>query len=124
VFVAKAKLDLRPKTLDLELYAGDGVNIQLTVTDLVGAAIPIEGDISAQIRKARLDATSLAEFAADLTDSDSGIIFISLTGDQTADLVDPDEIFEGAWDVQWAPPGEEPISLMQGRVRCYVDVTR
>lgn len=120
----KAKLDLRPSTLDLELYAGDGVHIQLTVTNNAGEPIPVEGEITAQIRKERLDDEHLAEFNADLTDAATGIVTISLSGIQTAALTETEALFDGAWDVQWEEPDNEPITLLQGRVKCHVDVTR
>ena len=122
--MANPKIDLRPKFLDLELYAGDGVTIQLTVTDNAVAAIDLDGAITAQIRAARLDVEVLAAFSADLTGAADGIVLVSLTGEQTADLITDDELFTGAWDVQWVKVGSEPITLVQGKVKCHADVTR
>ena len=120
----KPRIDLRPNTLDLELYAGDGASIQLAIMDNEGRPIPIEGEVIAHIREARLDASPMAEFDADLTDSELGIVLVSLTGEKTAALIDTELLFSGAWDVQWVAPGSEPITLIQGRVKCYADVTR
>src|SRR3954462_3972103 len=117
------KIDLRPNTLDLELYAGDGVGISLTITDTAEDPLDVEGAVTAQIRANRLDASSLAEFTADLSIG-SGIVVISLTGEQTAALIVDKPVFSGFWDVQWVKPGAEPITLMQGKVKCYADVTR
>lgn len=118
------KISLLPDKLDLALYAGDGASIQLTVTDLDGEPVPITGDYTAQIRKARLDTDSLADFNIDWVDEALGVINISLTGVQTAALITDEEMFKGVWDVQWHPENAEPITLLQGKVECDADVTR
>lgn len=120
----KPKLDLRPKSLDLELYAGDGATIQLSVIDNQSRPIPVDGEVTAQIRVNRLDTDSLVEFDANLTQAQSGIVLVSLTGEKTASLITDEPLFRGVWDVQWLAPDTEPITLIQGRVNCYADVTR
>ena len=45
---------------------------------------------------------------------------LSLTGEQTAELGE----FKGAWDVQWSPNGSEPVTIVQGKATCALDVTR
>lgn len=122
--MATPKLNLLPDTLDLALYAGDGVNIKLTVTDNADAPLPVTGEIKAQIRRTRLGTEVMAEFAADLIQGDEGFVFISLTGEQTAALIEDKPKFKGVWDVQWIKPDEEPITLVQGTVECGADVTR
>src|SRR3954463_7571422 len=120
----KPKLDLRPKSLDLELYAGDGATIQLSVIDNQSRPIPVDGVVTAQIRVNRLDADSLVSFDANLTQAQEGIVLVSLTGEKTASLITDEPLFRGVWDVQWLAPDTEPITLIQGRVNCYADVTR
>lgn len=117
------KLSLLPDTLDLELYAGDGVMLKLSVTDNADAPLPVEGEILAQIRKTRKDPDVVAEFAVDLIQGEEGFFFISLTGEQTAGMVG-EKPFKGVWDVQWKRPDEEPITLVQGKVECGADVSR
>lgn len=117
------KLSLLPDTLDLALYAGDGVSLKLTVTDNVDAALPVVGEILAQIRRTRKDSEVMAEFAVDLIQGDEGFVFLALTGVQTAALVD-EKPFKGVWDVQWHKPDAEPITLVQGKVECSADVSR
>lgn len=118
------KLSLIPDTLDLALYAGDGVSIRLSVTDNADEPLPVDGEITAQIRKTRLDSEVVVEFATDLTNGDEGYVFISLTGEQTAALIVDKPVFKGVWDVQWEKTGEEPITLVQGKVECNADVSR
>lgn len=118
------KIDLRPTTLDLELYAGDGVSFLLTITNNTGEALPVGGEITAQIRKERLDTVTQAEFSVDLTDAADGNVTVSLSGEQTAALIVDEPTFSGVWDIQWIAEGAQPRTLVQGQVNCYADVTR
>lgn len=118
------QISLVPEQVDLELYAGDGAALRLVVTDTSGAPIPIDGAVTAQIRASRLDSAIAASWATDMADAANGIVLISLTGVQTADLVNGSEKFDGFWDVEWDPTTQEPITLMQGKVTCELDVTR
>ena len=118
------KIDLSPQELDLVLYSGDGVKFRLVVTDKNNEPINLTGGIEAQIRSKRgEDVEPAAEFDVDLTDADTGIVVLSLTGDQTKALADT-RAFAGFWDVQWTPSGEEPRTFCQGKVECNVDVSR
>lgn len=121
-------ISLLPESLDLKLYGGDGVELRLVVSDPQGAAVPLTGAIDAQIRHARTDFNVAVSFATDLTDADSGVVILSLTGAQSESLHgnpdQPSERFVGVWDVQWTPNGAEPITLIQGNVESALDVTR
>lgn len=122
--MAKKKLSFIPQTLDLHLYAGDGAGVRFTITDSTGAALPLTGVMKAEIRATREAADpALAEFDVDLTDAATGIVLISITGDQTHDLITGDEIFIGVWDLEWTPTDSEPATLVQGNVECSPDVT-
>lgn len=121
-----AKLNVSPQVLDLTLYAGDGVRFRLICTDGAKAPVDVSGEVEAQIRLNRsLSGESLIDFAADLDEATDGIIWLSLTGDQTESLITDDSgKFTGVWDVQWTGTGAEPRTLCQGKVECYADVTR
>ena len=124
-----ASIDLKPQVLDLSLYAGDGVEFRLICTDGAGDPLNVTGDVTAQIRANRdTTSTPIAEFAANLVEADQGIVVLSLTGEETQDLVDDPSTskgkFQGVWDVQWSPSGQEPRTLVQGKVECVADVTR
>lgn len=122
--MAKRKLSFIPQTLDLRLYAGDGAGIRFTLTDSTGVALPLTGEMKAEIRANREDVDpALATFAVDLTDFAIGIVLISLTGEQTHALITGDETFVGVWDLEWTPAGDEPATLVQGNVECLPDVT-
>lgn len=122
--MAKKKLSFIPQILDLSLYAGDGAGIRFTITDSTGAPLPLTGEMKAEIRANReADDPALATFAIDLTDFAAGIVLISLTGDQTHALITGNETFVGVWDLEWTPVGDEPATLVQGKVECYPDVT-
>jgi hypothetical protein len=117
---------LQPQDLNLTLYAGDGINFKLICTDEADSPIPITGTVESQIRRARLDAAPIMTFAVDLAEAAQGKILLSLTGDQTQDLVEAgvNGKFKGVWDVEWTPTGSEPRTLCQGKVQCVADVTR
>lgn len=123
-----AGLNVQPKNLDLALYAGDGIKIRFTCRDKTGAPVDITGSVNAQIRKERTTDPPVTEFSANLVDAYQGIFILSLTGDQTRELLDSggaDAVkFLGAWDVQWTPNGAEPYTVCQGKVECVLDVTR
>lgn len=122
--MAKKKLSFIPQVADISLYAGDGPTIKITITDSLLAAVPLTGDMKAQIRATREAVDpALAEFAIDSSDFATGIVVISLTGDETHDLITGNEKFEGVWDLQWTPTGAEPVTLVQGEVECFPDVT-
>jgi hypothetical protein len=119
-------INLQPQVLNLELYAGDGVEFRLVCTDVNGAPIDVNGTVIAQVKLERLDSTSLATFTVGLVDAYQGIVILSLTGAQTAALVadSPAGKFVGVWDIQWTPSGKQPRTLCQGTVECVTDVTR
>jgi hypothetical protein len=125
------QLSTQPAELDLALYAGDGVSFKLICTDNATPPQPVNvtGDIQAQVRVDRLAADPpVAAFSADMVGADVGEVVLSLTGDQTQDMVnDPSATkgkFSGVWDVQWTATGGEPRTLCQGKVECVADVTR
>lgn len=120
-------INVQPKILNLKLYAGDGFSFRLICKN--GANVPVDmtGGVSAHVR---IDATTedppVAEFASDMVDAYQGIVVLSLTGEQTQELVDdiPSGRFEGVWDIQWSPADGEPRTLCHGEVECVADVTR
>jgi len=122
-----ATINVQPQTLNLALYAGDGVSFRILCTDAAGDPVDVTGAIEAQVRLTRLtDDPPLAEFAASMVDAYQGIVVLSLTGDQTKELSDSveDGNFKGVWDLQWVPASSEPRTLCQGSVECVSDVTR
>jgi hypothetical protein len=126
-----ADLDIQPPVLNISFYAGDGVGFKLICVDDEDppAPIPIAGTIEAQIRVTR-DPTALAviAFSSDMAEADDGIVILSLTGEQTQDLIEhvstKKNKFKGVWDVEWTAPDSEPRTLIQGDVECLADVTR
>jgi len=124
-----ASIDLKPQVLDLSLYAGDGVEFRLICTDNDGDPLNVSGNITAQIRVDRSETSSaIVDFDANLIEADQGIVALSLTGGDTQALMQDPSVskdkFQGVWDVQWTPSGQEPRTLVQGKVECVADVTR
>lgn len=121
----RQKLDFGPQQLDLDsLYAGDGITFRVIVTDAIGVAQNLTGTMKAQIRATYESEDPSAEFEIDLDEAEDGIASLLLPGEQTAALVTTDEPFEGVWDLEWTAEGEEPKTLVTGRVRCDPDVSR
>jgi hypothetical protein len=124
---SSSPISLVPETQDLKLYAGDGVELLLSVSNSVDP-VELTGTIAAQIRSSRADSEILAEFGVDITDAPNGLATLSLSGDQSralhGDPETPLEKFTGVWDVQWTPDGGEPETLVQGSVESNLDVTR
>ena len=123
------QIDLQPQVLDLMLYAGDGISFRLICTDKAGAPIDITGSMQAQVRVDRVNEDPpIAEFDAGMADAYQGIVVLSLTGDETQELIDHPSAasgkFVGVWDVEWEPSGSHPRTLVQGKVECVADVTR
>ena len=119
------RINLQPELVDLILYAGDGVDLPITCTDGAGAPIDMSGAVTAQIRLERLTPDPpIVSFSVNAVDAYLGKVILSLTGEQTADLVSESGKFVGVWDVQWTPAGNQPRTLCQGKVECVADVTR
>jgi hypothetical protein len=120
-----AVINLQPQVLDLVLYAGDGVELRFICQTPAGAPIDVTGGVRAQIRVDRLsDDPPVADFTVGLVDAYQGVVVLTLTGDQTQDLVEPSGKFVGVWDLEWDASTDEPRTLVQGRVECVADVTR
>jgi hypothetical protein len=125
--MASKTISLIPESVDLKLYGGDGVELEINVSNGSISPLPLTGDVAAQIRSSRVNPAAIADFAVDLTDADDGVIVVSLTGEQTAALHGdpPVERYTGVWDVQWTPEsGRSPVTLVQGAVESSLDVTR
>lgn len=124
----KASINLQPQVLDLDLYAGDGVSLRFTCLDKDQEPVDVTGTVRAQIRTARLDTDPpIVTFAVNVTDAYIGIVVITLTGDQTQELLDAAATpgrFTGVWDLEWDAADDEPRTLCQGAVSCVADVTR
>ena len=125
--MASSPISLLPATQDLKLYGGDGVQLQLIVSNGAGQPINLTGTLKAEIRESRVNPAIKATFTTDITDAANGVALVSLTGAQTASLhgsPNPIEKFSGVWDLQWTPQGSEPVTILQGAVESNLDVTR
>lgn len=104
------------------MYAGDGASIRITVKDqTTQEVVDVSGSQAAQIRVNRSDSDPLETFDINDFDAVNGVLLLSLTADQTTNL---GSNFKGVWDLQWTPPGGQPMTLVQGKITCTLDVTR
>lgn len=113
-----------PPTVDVTLYAGDGVAIRYTIRDTGGNPYPLNGLVTSQIKAKRSDLTPLLTWEVDDSNQASGVVVLSLSGEQTASLITGTKPFHGVWDMQFVAGEASPITLLQGKVVCKPDVTR
>lgn len=118
-------LSLAPAKVDLEAYAGDGAIITIAAVDASNAPINLTGAVLAQVRLNRTDPGSpVASFAVDSSKATTGQLTLTLTGAQTAALVSgTSDPWRGYWDCQWTAAGAQPITLVQGHLACWPDVS-
>lgn len=124
-----SSINVQPQTVDLALYAGDGVSLKFTCKDSNGDVVDITGTVKSQIRVDRSPGgAAVVSFTVSLTEHEAGIIKLSLTGAQTQTLVEDASAvsgrFTGVWDVEWTPTGLQPYTICQGKVECIADVSR
>ena len=123
------KINTQPPSLDLLLYAGDGASFRVICTDPTNTPVDVSGTVLSQVKLDRSPGSvAIVSFSSDLTDAVDGIIVLSLTGEQTQDLLEHESVvngrFVGVWDLQWTATASEPRTLVQGKVDCVADVTR
>lgn len=113
-----------PTWRNVDLYAGDGAVIILNITTPDGQPVRITGPIQAHIRRHRTDPTPMDQFKVVLDLHREGRAELSLTGQQTTQLLNGDPRFTGYWDAQLNRALQEPLTLVQGAITCALDVTR
>jgi hypothetical protein len=112
-----------PQTHNLSVYAGDPASFSMAITSGT-TMVPLTGTVRAQIRGHRQDATVVKEFTVDMAAAATGVLKLTLSSADTADLVSGVAHWSGVWDCQWFPVGSDPITLVQGKLNCTQDVTR
>jgi hypothetical protein len=88
-----------PQTHNLSVYAGDPASFSMAITS--GTTITV-----------------------DMAAAATGVLKLTLSSADTADLVSGVAHWSGVWDCQWFPVGSDPITLVQGKLNCTQDVTR
>jgi hypothetical protein len=117
-----ATITFQPSTLDLKLYAGDGFGVAFKFADkATGDPFPVAGVWAAEVRAPASAADALTSFAIDDSAAATGVIAISLTGDQVRTIM---ASTEATWDLQQTEPGAEPRTWYRGRITAGQDVTR
>lgn len=115
-----SSIDLTPDTLDLQLYAGDGSDFQVTFEDESSQPIDISSYAwMAEIRKTR---GSDVSYPLEITtvNGPGGVIQVHISAVVTRELSK-----YSVWDLQCVQElGTDPVTIFQGRVTCNEDVTR
>lgn len=115
-------ITMRPVTLDLAIYAGDGFTVQFVFADqATGLPWDAVGVWEAQVRATAASPAPVASFTIDTSDHALGIIRASLTGDQCRAVL---AYKHAVWDLQQTPAGQEPRTWYSGRIAAAQDVTR
>lgn len=109
---------LLPATLDLALYAGDGLSITVTVTDAKGSRVALAGTWRASVRPTRTSAT-VVSLTVDDTDEANGVVVVTGTGAQVESFADV-----GVWDLEYTPAAGQAVTLLTGAVTVQRDVSR
>lgn len=109
-------IDGRPAAVDLNIYAGDDLVLNIDVTDNAGAAFDLTGyTAKAEIRATATDPTAVA-FTTGLT---ANTITLTLAAADSATAP-----AKGVWDVQVTSAGGAVTTLAGGRVTTYPGVTQ
>jgi hypothetical protein len=83
-----SQISVIPKRVDLVVYAGDGVELQLSsVNAKTGDNLDLAGELDAQVKANRSDTEPIVEFAINTEQAADGILELSLSGEQTAALI-------------------------------------
>ena len=110
-------LSTRPKTLDLDIYAGDGFALRFQFSDKVTAEPwPLEGTWKAEIRDG--DGDVVTDFVIDASEADEGKLALSLSATQTESLQGLSSL---TWDLQQSVG---PRTWYRGAVYATGDVTQ
>lgn len=115
-------ISLVPQTVNLVLYGGDDVTIQLEVTDADGLPLDLDGvTVASQVRETQASETVAGEF--DATTGAPGTAWLHL-GPQESQALPA----RGVWDVRftWDDGGimTRRQTLAAGSVTVYPGVTR
>lgn len=114
------KVDLTPAVLDILLYAGDGTDFQLIFKDDNEVVIDVSAlTWTSQIRKTRTSDTAF-DIIIDISSAADGIITLHISDTVSRALSE-----RGQWDLQCTSDTRpEPLTIVQGSVKCQQDVTR
>lgn len=111
-------IDARPKPVDLQLYAGDDVTLEVTVTDNATPPAPI--DLTGYTALAQLrgtaDAAISVDFDATIT---TNVISLTLAGADTTAMP-----AKGVWDCQVTSATGAVTTLCAGKVTVTAEVSR
>lgn len=114
-----AELEQLPGPLDLRIYRGDTTNLQVTIKDAT-TGDPMELPTSGWRSQVRVDTDPaspvLFTITVDASDAATGVVGLSIDGDDTATLESP-----VAWDLENTTLER---TFLAGRIRLQGQVTR
>lgn len=111
-------IDNRPATVNLNVYAGDDMVLNIDVTD--NATPPAPFDLTGYTAEAQIRATADAPTAINLTTTVlANVVTVTIPAADSATLP-----AKGVWDVQVTSATGIITTLAGGTVTSYPDVTR
>lgn len=104
-----------PGTLHLDIYQGDDFSVDLDFDiDLTGYTL------TSQIRHEPSDSSPAETLTVTMTDAANGLVELSLTAAETADLIAQ----RYWWDLQWTEPSGDIRTVLRGRATVTAEITR
>lgn len=121
---------ITPANLDLTIYTAATYELQVTLQDGAGDPVDLtERQLAAQVWNTRRS-RQLADFTITKTDPTNGVLTLSLTAAQTAELPADKSIatnkagLVGCWDLRVTEPdGQTVYYWLEGEVKTNVGVT-
>jgi len=114
--MAATIIDARPATVDLNLYAGDDINLKILVTDDAGVDFDLTGyTAEAQIR-ATADAPTALDFTCTVLANAVNVTMPSATSTTMP--------IKGVWDVQVISATGVVTTLAAGKITVTPEVSR
>jgi hypothetical protein len=113
-----------PQNLDITIYAGDDFNIQLEFRTQAGNPRDVSGTWRAQIRSDKLT-DPVTSFVVTTTDAASGVIYMTLDGNTTAQLLST-VVSTGSfliYDLELTTPAGAVNTIIAGQLHIVSDVT-
>jgi hypothetical protein len=114
--MATTTINTRPQAVNLSLYAGDDVSIDVTVLNNDGTPANLTGATAESQIRATADAVTSVDFATTVT---GNVVTLALTNVQSATLP-----ATGVWDLQITDSGGKITTIAGGRIDVAAGVTQ
>lgn len=121
---SKVVLPLGPAALDITgVRAGDRNLFTLVLTS---GSVPMDltGMIAEAQARQTVNATTAITAVAEVSDPLAGQITLRWPGEEVRGMLGSKPTWAGVWDLQVGVPGEDPVTVVEGKFTAVMDVTR